>query len=126
MGTHGGHNAQTIAGVHATLGTVFDTVYMFQAVSSANTVFVAQKLDPLDPASSQPAWPEGPWLDLMLGPDELSTMAQGLLREGVIKQPSLPVRLRQLSAGHGAPPPGPIFTDNYAPVDVSPGLRKTE
>ncbi len=125
MGTHAGHNAQTIAGVHATLAEVFDTVYMFEAGSSANTVFVAQKLDPPDPNAATPkAWPESPWLDAMLSADDLSTMAQGLLREGVIKLESLPVRLRQLSKGHGAAPSGPIFTDNYAPVDVSPGLRK--
>ncbi|MBN2311090.1 MAG: fused MFS/spermidine synthase [Candidatus Hydrogenedentes bacterium] len=124
MGIAKGANAETVCGIHATLDDVFDAVYAFQAASSQNTVLVAQKIDPGAPSAA--AWPNGPCLENPLDAERLSEMAATLVEQGLIAQPNLPERVKQLSPLNGAPPSGIVFTDNYAPVDVTPGLRRVE
>ncbi len=142
---------ESIESLHATLSAVFQAVYVFDVRSSINTVFAAQKLLPAAPApvmaegeakSTPPAtapgataaeqattgtvanpWPQGPWLKGVMSPQELSQAAQSLTQSGFLVYPNLTQRVAQLGRLHGTPPKAPIYTDNYAPVDLAPGMR---
>ncbi|HIJ74148.1 MAG TPA: fused MFS/spermidine synthase [Candidatus Hydrogenedentes bacterium] len=127
VGAYGGEFDEMVRGVYSTLATTFQAVYAFKARSSLNTVFVAQKIDvadlQLDGTRDGYAWPHGPWLRHPLSGDELQGLAQTLTTDGFIKLPILHKRLRQFSPVLNSPPAGPIYTDNYAPVDVGPRGR---
>jgi spermidine synthase len=120
IGAFGGQNSATLRGVHATLGSVFQNVYTFQARSSMNVVFVAQKIevDKLDAAGTRGGahWPQGPWLAHPLTAQGYQQLAATLLGQGVLKRPVLAQRVGQLA--HVRPDQGTILTDNFAPVDI--------
>ncbi|MCP4643456.1 MAG: hypothetical protein GY851_23615 [bacterium] len=130
MGTYNNHKKDTVRGVHATLAAVFETVYAFEARTSLNTVFVAQKIDPagLDASGTVGGkpWPRGPWLNHPLAAGQLREMATRLAGEGVLKRKGFADRVTQFSEAQNAPVTGTVYTDNYAPVDMSPGLRRVE
>lgn len=123
VGEIGGQNDDTIRSVYSTLTSVFQCVYTFQAVSSMNIVFIAQKIDAsaLDSGGLRDGavWPEGPWLTHPQSPKGLQQLASTLLQQGAIIRKVLLQRTGQIAK---APiHPGLIMTDNYAPVDISGG-----
>jgi len=129
MGTYTGQNRQTLSGIHATLADVFEVVYVFQALSSGNTVLVAQKIDvgqlSENGTRDGKGWPEGPWLDHPLGAQELSQLVGILYDRGILAQTGFARRVTQLSPVQVPPPGALILTDNFAPVDITPGLRRS-
>jgi len=40
---------------------------------------------------------------------------------GVVKRPGFDRLVAQFSGIQGTAPPGPVYTDNYAPVDIAGG-----
>ena len=123
VGQFGGQNNDTIQSVYATLVSVFGYVYVFEAYSSMNIVFVAQKIEPetLDEAGLRDgkAWPEGPWLAHPQSAEGLQQLAATLIQQGVVKRKVVLQRAGQVSKTQ--PQPGMIMTDNYAPVDITGG-----
>ena len=128
IGVYGRRQDETVRGIYATLGTVFQAVYAFQARSSMNTVLVAQKIDArklfFDGTRDRYAWPQGPWLRHPLNATELRDLARTLMHQGMLRVPGFDKRVTQFSGLQNAPPDGPIYTDNYAPVDLAPGRRR--
>jgi len=61
--------------------------------------------------------------DESLAPERFQGLAEKLLADGFLKLPPLPKRLTQFPAVMAQPPAGPVYTDNYAPVDIAPGRR---
>ncbi|MBI4560150.1 MAG: fused MFS/spermidine synthase [Candidatus Hydrogenedentes bacterium] len=123
VGVHRGHNDAVLRAIHATLQTVFQYTYAFQARTSWNTVLVAVKLDPatsLPDAPGASAWPNGPFLEHPLAPAQLQTMAQTLMAERRLLLPGFERRVTQASAVQALSSAGKILTDNYAPVDLAP------
>jgi hypothetical protein len=122
MGEYGGSNDKIIRGMLKTLESVFQAVYVFQAESSWNTVYVAQKIDPAKLSANGTrdgkAWPEGPWL---AHPANLSELATKLAQQGKFVPPNFPKRVTQFSVAHSAPRDGTLYTDNNAPVDIAQG-----
>ena len=118
---------EVVRGVYSTVSSVFQVVYAFTARSSLNTVFVAQKIVPSqlqgNGARDGEYWPAGPWLQHMLTGQELAGLARALVNHGMIRRARLDQYVRQFSGIHGKPPAGPVYTDNYAPVDLAPGKR---
>jgi len=125
IGVHGGDYGSMVADVHATLEAVFQQVYVFQARTSQNTVFVAQKIDvgALHENGTRDGayWPEGPWLDHPLDEKGFLDVVTQLQRKRAIKSSVLAQRVRQFSRANLAPSTGRVLTDNFAPVDVSGG-----
>ena len=125
IGAAGGMNDALLRNMHATLRALFEEVYVFQAASSLNTVFVAQKIVPtaLHPDELQPsaAWPWGPWRRHPLSPNEFSHIARQLLQQGIVRRSILAMRVTQFSRLQFEPITGQILTDNYAPVDIGAG-----
>ncbi|GMW02893.1 MAG: hypothetical protein AMXMBFR84_40290 [Candidatus Hydrogenedentota bacterium] len=121
MGSFGGINDDIVRGMMITLEQVFPHVYAFKAKSSANTVFVAVKLTPS--TSPAKAWPQGPWVKHPLKAEELARLTERIRAEGLALPPAFESRVRQTSEVQLAPRSGQVFTDNYAPVDLGPGMR---
>ncbi len=123
IGVYGGFNDSVVRDMHATLASVFPHVYVFQAHSSKNTVFLALKAE--RGASQQLGtlrpWPGGPWLNHPLDADGFAQLANTLLDQSVIRRPVLSERAAQFSKAAYEPLSGQILTDNYAPVDISSG-----
>ena len=120
MGIYGGANDSTVRGILRTLEEVFQAVYVFEAESSWNSVFIAQKIDyaKLAPNGTLAGkgWPEGPWLTHPTNLSELAKKAEGSARY----QPARFVeRLMQYSRAQNAVRDGMIFTDDNAPVDIA-------
>ena len=124
MGTYGGHNDDIVRGVLATLEQVFQQVYVFEAESSYNTVFVAQKIVESALAENRTRdgtpWPKGPWL---AHPTDFEQLVKTLSQEGHYLPANFERRLRQVSDAQGAPRTGTVYTDNNAPVDLAPDRR---
>ena len=118
VGQYGGLNASSIRDINATIRSVFDVVYVFQAGTSWNTVFVAMKTEGVarDPERQ---WPNGPWLDQHpLNGQQLRQLTEGLLEHGFLSIDSLPRRVAQFSRAHRFHGGGDILTDDHAPVDT--------
>lgn len=117
-----------VQSIYATLCSVFQVVYVFEARSTINTVFAAQKIDPTalwpDGTRDGHAWPEGPWLKGAMSAADLAKCARALTESGFLTFPGLERRVGQLGPLNGTPPQAPIYTDNHAPVDIAPGQRK--
>lgn len=122
IGVAGGLNDKLLSDMHTTLKDVFEQLFVYQAGSSLNTVFVAQKAEPVLTGTARSffdqSWPAGPWLQCPTDPKELVNMAQLLLRQGTLRRQILPMRLTQISRLQSQPPKGKLLTDDYAPVDV--------
>ena len=122
MGEYGGANDTLVRGMLSTLESVFQKVYVFQAESSWNTVYVAQKIDPTKLAANGTrdgkAWPEGPWL---AHPANISDLAAKIVEQGAYLPPEFPKRLAQFSKAQDAKRDGILYTDNNAPVDIAQG-----
>lgn len=122
MGVYGGANDGLVRGMLRTLESVFQTVYVFQAESSWNTVYVAQKIDAGKLAANGTrdgkAWPDGPWL---AHPVDLKDLATKQIEQGRYAPPGFPHRLTQYSAAQQAKRDGKLYTDNNAPVDIAQG-----
>jgi spermidine synthase len=130
IGLHGNDPNDVLRHLLVTMESVFEFVYVFQARSSLNTVFVAVKAAPVEgsPAGSgeeeAPAWPYGaPFLNHPVSGREMAAMASQLRSIGVVLPGGLEQRLTQVSGLQSAPRTGEILTDNYAPVDISAGSR---
>jgi spermidine synthase len=130
MGVHGGINDETVRSIHATLASVFQAIYVFEAESSSNTVFIAQKIDAgaLRPDGTRGGmgWPDGPWLAHPLGGPDLAALAEKLVDKKRLAEDSLPKRVTQFSPAQSAKLTGRVLTDNYAPVDLSAGKWKAD
>ncbi len=120
MGVYGGANDKIVRGMLKTLESVFQAVYVFEAESSWNTVFVAQKIDyaKLKPDGTRDgkAWPEGPWL---AHPTNLSELAAKAVAQGRYVPKDMVQRLTQISRAQSSLRDGLLFTDNNAPVDIA-------
>lgn len=128
VGAYGGLNDDVIRHLLRTMESVFQSVYVFQAASSINTLYIAQKIDPpkLAPNGTRggKAWPEGPWLQHPLGTLQWRQLIQGFPMQKLgAPLPPLAQRINQVSRAQSAPRTGQILTDNYAPVDLAPGRR---
>lgn len=124
MGTYGGHNDDIVRGILATLEQTFQQVYVFEAKSSYNTVFVAQKIIEGALADNRTRdgvpWPKGPWL---AHPADFEPLVAQLEQQGQYVPPNFAKRLTQISEVQGAPRTGTVYTDNNAPVDLAPDRR---
>ena len=128
VGVHEGLDADVIRDLLPTLESVFQQVYVFQARTSLNTVFVAQKIDVdalQDGFRGGKPWPEGAWLAHPLSPagfSELVLQMPATFRE---KLPGFEARVTQFSPAYGARRMGTVLTDDFAPVDLLPPGRAT-
>ncbi|GMV93787.1 MAG: hypothetical protein AMXMBFR82_35650 [Candidatus Hydrogenedentota bacterium] len=124
MGTYGGQNDDIVRGILATLEQVFQQVYVFEAKSSYNTVFVAQKIVEAALAENRTRdgtpWPKGPWL---AHPADFAQLVTQLEQQGQYIPPNFAQRLTQVSDVLAAPRTGTVYTDNNAPVDLAPDRR---
>jgi spermidine synthase len=127
VGYHGGMNADVVAGLSATIRSVFQGVYVFEARTTVNTLFVAQKVDyeALDENGlvEGRVWPEGPWLNNPMSGSDLAALTEKLMASGAIKIPEMNQRVQQFSRAHNTAPMAEMLTDNYAPVDIAPTGR---
>lgn len=114
MGMYGDVNDNVVRSLHATLNAVFDAVYVFEASSTANTVFIAQKLEP---NVSRTAWPQGPIIEHPMTGDDWVALVASFRTQGIPLPAMLERRVRQFSRAQTAPINGPILTDDKAPVD---------
>ncbi len=121
IGSYGGMNADVIRDVYTTLNAVFHAVYVFQAQTSINTVFVAVKIDPDDLDDDGlldgKHWPEGPWLNHLASGVRLQEMVAELAGKGIMNKPRMGTRVTQFSRVHSRNIAGTVLTDNRAPVD---------
>ncbi len=114
IGLYGDVNDDIVRGVHATLKAQFQAVYVFEAKSTANTVFLAQKI----PAGvERKPWPEGPIAKHPLDADEWKSIVTAFRQHSIPLPSFLERRVTQFSAANSAAADGTIFTDNKAPVD---------
>lgn len=129
IGVYGGDHDDQVRGIYSTLSRSFDVVYAFDAWSSGNTVFVAQHIDPAsrDVGGTKELrnWPNGPWMRHPLDSAAWADLARRVVELGAIKFEGLTARVTQFSKIYGTPVEGPFYTDNYAPVDIAPGRRRT-
>lgn len=127
MGAHGGLNDDVVRHLLTTLESLFQVVYVFQARTSINTVFIAMKIDTEslheDGTRDGLSWPQGPWLQHPLAAGPLRELAHDLGRAFLSGIPGFEQRLTQYSPAYFAPRTGVILTDNYAPVDLAPARR---
>ena len=128
VGAFPGDSQDLVQGIYATLGMTFQAVYAFGARTSVNTVFVAQKIDPRglrqDGTRDGRGWPQDPWLRHPLSAGELAGLARTLMDGGLVKSPQFDRRVTQFSGIQGVAAAGPVYTDNYAPVDIATGRRR--
>ena len=121
IGNHGGMNADVIRDVHTTMRSVFHSVYVFQAQTSINTVFVAVKIDvndiDEDGLVGGKHWPEGPWLNHLATGDQLRSMVNQLVQSGFMNKPNMSSRVNQFSRAHTRGVVGTILTDNQSHAD---------
>ncbi len=118
VGQYGGLNASSIRDINATIRSVFDVVYVFQAGTSWNTVFVAMKTEDVE-RDPEREWPNGPWLDQHpLNGQQLRQLTEALLEHDFLSIDSLPRRVAQFSRAHRFHGGGDILTDDHAPVDT--------
>ncbi len=114
IGLYGDVNDDIVRGIRATLGVKFQAVYVFEAKSTANTVFLAHKI----PAGiEREAWPEGPIVEHPLDAEGWQSIVAAFRQHNVPLPNFFERRVTQFSAEHGAEVTGQIFTDNKAPVD---------
>ncbi|MBX7254826.1 MAG: fused MFS/spermidine synthase [Candidatus Hydrogenedentes bacterium] len=127
MGVPGGLNDDVVHGMLVTLESVFQMVYAFEAESSSNTVFVAQKIvaTELDANGVRDgkAWPEGPWFAHPLDNTGFAQLVDNLRKAGRKVPADLEHRLSQVSSVLAKPRNGKLFTDNNATLDLAPGSR---
>lgn len=121
VGKHNNVYQEGVYSMHATLASVFQAVYVFEARSTINTVFVAQKIEGAATAETA-AWPNGPVLKV-LNPQELAQSTQTLVDGGLLIFPNLAARAKQLGPMNGKVPPVPAFTDDRTSADIAPGSR---
>ncbi|MFA6241099.1 MAG: hypothetical protein WC655_09230 [Candidatus Hydrogenedentales bacterium] len=128
MGVPGGLNDDVVRGMVVTLESVFQMVYAFEAESSSNTVFVAQKIvaSELDANGLRDGkgWPDGPWFAHPLDNTGFAQLVQNLRDAGKKVPADLEHRLSQVSSVLAAPRTGKLFTDNNVTLDLAPGSRK--
>lgn len=118
VGQYGGLNDASIRDINTTIRSVFDVVYVFQAATSWNTVFVAMKTEGVE-RDPEREWPNGPWLEEHpLNGRQLRQLTEGLLENGFLSIDSLPRRVAQFSRAHRFHGDGDILTDDHAPVDT--------
>ena len=118
VGQYGGLNDSSIRDINTTIRSVFDVVYVFQAGTSWNTVFVAMKTEGVA-RHPEREWPNGPWLEQHpLNGRQLRQLTEGLLENGFLSIDSLPRRVAQFSRAHRLHGGGDILTDDHAPVDT--------
>lgn len=112
-------NGTVLRDLNATLESVFQMVYAFQAKTSRNTMLIAVKIDPstLKPDGTRDGkgWPDGPWLAHPVSVSDFQQLATDLLEAGKLQLPQMPARLAQTIQ---VPRPGNLLTDNFAPVDA--------
>lgn len=117
-------NGTVLRDLNATLESVFQVVYAFQAKTSLNTVLIAQKIDPTTLAENGTrdgkGWPDDPWMVHPLSAKGWRQLTVDLMNEGRITLVGLDQRITQFAR---VPRRGRILTDNYAPVDVAPRRR---
>jgi len=114
IGLPGGINDDIVRGIHATLKQRFQAVYIFEASSTANTVFVAHKI----PAGvERKPWPEGPIVEHPLNAEGWKSLVAVFRQQDIPLPTFLERRVTQFSAAHNAEITGQVFTDNKAPVD---------
>lgn len=122
MGKYRAKNDQSVRDIQKTLESVFQAVYVFEAKTSGNTVFVAVKLDlaqPLPDSAGRPGnWPNGPWLQHPMNASDLRALAMRAQNAGLLPLPILSDRVTQIAEAQYAPRTGNVLTDNYAPVDI--------
>ncbi len=127
VGVHEGLNANVIRDLLPTLESVFQQVYVFQAQTSLNTVFVAQKIDVdalKDGLRDGKPWPEGAWLTHPLSPAGFTELVLQMPETYRSKLPGFETRVTQFSRAYGSRRIGTILTDDFAPVDLLPGGRE--
>lgn len=128
VGAYQGESDDMVRGVYSTLSTTFQAVYAFGARSSVNTVFVAQKIEPeklrANGTRDGHGWPQDPWLRHPLSAEELQGLAHSLSASGFLTAPGFDQRVTQFSGVQNTPPSAPVYTDNYAPVDIAAGRRR--
>jgi hypothetical protein len=122
IGRHNGDNADVLRNVLVTLESVFQAVYVFEARTSINTVFIAQKIDvdSLDENGLRngKAWPEGPWLAHPLSGAQWQSLIAGLDPDFLAGVPNLAQRVTQFSRAQTARRTGTLLTDDFAPTDL--------
>lgn len=114
IGLFGDVNDDIVRGIRATLGVKFQAVYVFEANSTANTIFIAHKVPG---GKIRKPWPEGPIVQHPLDAAGWKSLVDVFRQEGVPLPNFLERRVTQFSAANAAQIPGPVFTDNKAPVD---------
>ncbi len=126
IGVAGGLNDSLLRDMLTTLREVFEQVFVYQAASSLNTVFVAQRAEQIFTTGSSSfrnqSWPNGPWLLVPTDPKELTEMSRLLLSQGTLKRRVLPLRTTQISRLQNIAVRGRVLTDNFAPVDLGSGI----
>ena len=129
VGAYGGMQDEVIRHLQVTLESVFQVVYVFQAQTSVNTLFVAVKIDPAklrpDGTRDGNGWPNDPWLAHPLSVQQFQALARQMGPQFQGAVPNMAARLTQFSRAQSAPRRGEVLTDNYAPVDVAPGRTPT-
>lgn len=127
VGIVGGRLDYVIRHLQVTLESVFQAVYVFQARSSENTIFIAVKIDPtkLDENGNRDGkpWPQGPWFNHLLNTRQLQSLVSQMPAAFRTAVPNMSTRVAQFSRAQGAKRTGTILTDNYAPVDL-PRIRQ--
>jgi spermidine synthase len=118
VGFYQGNFDAIVRGIYATLQESFPTIYIFEAKTSENTVFVVQKSAPEKDLKARVQWPEGPWRDHPLTPEKMGKLAETLGLSGLIKVPEFEERVRQYSRLNGLSPGMPVYTDNNPPSDI--------
>ena len=114
IGVYGDMNDDIVRGIRATLDATFEMVYVFEAKSTLNTIFVAHKLPK---GVDRKPWPEGPIVDHPLNAAGWASLVAAFRKQAIPLPTFLERRITQLSSANGAEVTGQIFTDNKAPVD---------
>ncbi len=114
IGLYGDVNDDIVRGIQATLAEKFQAIYVFEAKSTANTVFLAHKI----PAGvERKPWPEGPIVEHPLSADGWKSLIAAFRQQRIPLPSFLERRVGQYSAANAAEINGTVFTDNNAPVD---------
>jgi spermidine synthase len=114
IGQYGDVNDEIIRGIHATLNATFEAVYVFEANSTMNTIFVAHKVP--EGVERKP-WPEGPIVEYPLNAAGWASLVTVFRQQAIPLPTFLERRITQFSKANGAQVSGQVFTDNKAPVD---------
>ena len=132
IGRYGGDNTFVVESILATLRATFESVYIFQAETSYNTLMIAVKqvkqvknAAPQSFATTEPTeWPNGPYREHPVTSHKLTEMTSILLKNEVIKEPRFPQKFGFFGQAQYAQSNVQVLTDNYAPVDLSGGGRR--